>query len=160
MRALARSAALALGLVATLAACAPAEPAVRSYLIRLKPGQDVKTELEALAIAHHLRAASVVSAVGSLTDVALRYANREETTTLAGHFEVVALSGYLAVGELHLHLAVSDGDGQTVGGHLMAGNRVYTTLVVVVDEHPGYRYRREHDSTSGKDELVIDAVDE
>lgn len=137
----------------------PAPPEVVSYPVRLKPGQDVKTELEALAKAHHLRAASIVSVVGSLTDVALRFANQSSTTTLTGHFEVVAMSGYLAEGELHLHMAVSDGDGKTVGGHLMAGCRVYTTLVVVVQEHTRYRYRREHDAESGRDELVIDRVE-
>jgi len=98
----------------------------------------------------------VVSAVGSLTDVALRYANQDATTRHTGHFEVVALSGYLAEGELHLHMAVSDGVGATVGGHVMDGNRVYTTLVLVVDEHLRYRYRRERDPASGRNELVID----
>lgn len=136
-----------------------AAPDTRSYLVRLRPGQDVTAELRALATAEHLRAASIVSVVGSLTDVALRYANREETTLLSGHFEVVAMSGYLADGELHLHMAVSDGDGRTVGGHVMDGNRVYTTLVIVVQEHTGYRYRRQFDPVTGRDELVIDPVE-
>ena len=131
----------------------------RSYIVRLKPGQDVKAELEALARAHHLQAASIVSVVGSLTNVALRFANKPETTTLTGHFEVVAMSGYLAANEFHCHLAVSDGEGKTLGGHLMAGNRVYTTLVVVIQEHLGLRYRREFDPTSNYQELVIDEVE-
>ncbi len=130
----------------------------RSYIIRLKPGQDVKAELEALARAHHLQAASIVSVVGSLTDVALRFANKPETTVLTGHFEVVAMSGYLAANEFHCHLAVSDGEGKTLGGHLMEGNRVYTTLVVVIQEHLGLRYRREFDPTSNHQELVIDEI--
>ena len=131
---------------------------IRSYVVRLKPGQDVKAELEALAREHHLQAASIVSVVGSLTDVALRFANKPETTTLSGHFEVVAMSGYLAAHEFHCHLAVSDGEGKTLGGHLMAGNRVYTTLVVVIQEHVGLRYRREFDPTSNFDELIIEAL--
>jgi predicted DNA-binding protein with PD1-like motif len=153
---------------ARLAACAPlpappappAAPSVaadtRALVIRLKPGMDVKAELERLAGAEHLQAASIVSVVGSLTDVALRYANQPTTTTLTGHFEVVAMSGYLAAGEFHCHLAVSDGDGRTVGGHLMDGNRVYTTLVVVIEEHLRYRYRRAFDASTGRDELVIE----
>ena len=137
----------------------PSSTTTRSYIIRLKPGQDVKAELEALARAHHLQAATIVSVVGSLTDVALRFANKPETTTFTGHFEVVAMSGYLAANEFHCHLAVSDGEGKTLGGHLMEGNRVYTTLVVVIQEHLGLRYRREFDATSNHQELVIDEVE-
>ncbi|HPH64420.1 MAG TPA: DNA-binding protein [Kofleriaceae bacterium] len=154
--------------VALLQGCAPSHIAsssatmlatpssdTRSFIVRLKPGQDVKTELEALANANHLQAASIVSVVGSLTNVALRYANQPTTTRLQGHFEVVAMSGYLADGEFHCHLAVSDGEGKTLGGHLMDGNVVYTTLVVVIQEHLQLRYQREFDPKSNYAELVI-----
>ncbi len=147
---------LLLALLATACAAVGPLPETRSYLIRLKPGQDLKTELARLAKDNQLQAATIVSAVGSLTDVALRLANRSETTHYAGHFEVVALSGYLADGEFHAHLAVSDGDGKTLGGHAMDGNLVYTTLVVAVEEHLRYRYRREHDPVTKYDELVIE----
>lgn len=148
-------------LALSAAACAPAAPPaaatadIRSYVLRLRPGDDVKASLEAFAREHHLHAATVVSAVGSLTDVGLRFADKSATTRLTGHFEVTSLSGYLAEGEMHLHLAVSDGEGKTVGGHFMDGNRVYTTLVVAIDEHLRYHYRREHDPTTNRAELVV-----
>ena len=142
------------GCATTTATTAPVEDS-RSFVLRLEPGADVKSSLEAFARDHHLRAASVVSAVGSLTDVGLRFADKPDTTRFSGHFEVVSLSGYLAEGELHLHLAVSDGEGRTIGGHVMAGNRVYTTLVLAIDEHLRHRYRREHDAKTNRDELVI-----
>ena len=148
---------LALGLVGCAAVRPDAvRPDTESYLLRLKPGQDPKAEVEKLAHDKHLQAASVVSAVGRLTEVALRLANQEQATRYTGHFEVVALSGYLADGECHLHMAVSDGDGKTLGGHVMDGSRVYTTLVVVIQEHLHYRYRRELDASTGKAEPVID----
>ena len=37
----------------------------------------------------------------------------------------------------------------------MDGNRIYTTLVVVIQEHLNYRYLREVDHSTGKAELVI-----
>lgn len=147
---------LALFLAACSLACASVRPETRSYIVRLKPGQELKTELARLALEHDLQAASIVSAVGSLTAVSLRLANQPAATHYAGHFEVVSLSGYLAAREFHVHMAVSDGEGKTFGGHVMEGNRVYTTLVVVIEEHLRYRYRREHDAVSGYDELVID----
>lgn len=39
---------------------------------------------------------------------------------------------------------------------VMAGHRVYTTLVIAVQEHPHSSYRREFDSQSGYDELAIE----
>lgn len=124
-------------------------------MLRLRPDEELSAALRALAAREHLAAASVVSAVGSLTDVSLRYANQHERTALHGHFEVVSLSGYLAEGELHLHMAVSDERGETRGGHVLDGNRVFTTLVLVVQEHAGYRYTRVRDATTGRDELVV-----
>ncbi len=147
---------LAASLTAALAACASVQPETRSYIVRLKPGQEVKTELSRLARENDLQAASIVSAVGSLTDVSLRLANQPDATHYNGHYEVVSLSGYVAANEFHVHMAVSDGEGRTIGGHVMDGNRVYTTLVVVIEEHLRFRYRREHDPASGYDELVID----
>ncbi len=141
-----------------MASCAALDGArhSRTFVLRLRPGQELKTELATLAREQGLEAASVTSAVGSLTDVSLRLANKEETTRWQGHFEVVSLSGYLSAGEFHLHMAVSDGEGRTIGGHVMEGNRVYTTLVVSIEEHLDLRYRREFDPASGYDELVIE----
>jgi predicted DNA-binding protein with PD1-like motif len=155
--AVARGAWLALLMLFT-PSCATLDRAgrARTFVVRLRPGQELKTELMALAREQGLEAASVTSAVGSLTDVALRLANKDETTRWQGHFEVVSLSGYLSAGEFHLHMAVSDGEGRTTGGHVMEGNRVYTTLVVSIEEHLDLRYRRAFDPASGYDELVIE----
>jgi hypothetical protein len=38
----------------------------------------------------------------------------------------------------------------------MDGNLVYTTLVVVIEEHLRFRYRREFDPASKYDELVVE----
>lgn len=150
--------ALALVVLSLITSCAALDraPAQRTVVVRLRPGQELKTELARVAREQGFEAATVTSAVGSLTDVALRLANKEETTRWQGHFEVVSLSGYIARDEFHLHMAVSDGEGRTLGGHVMEGNRVYTTLVVALEEHAAFRYRREFDPASGYDELVIE----
>lgn len=150
--------ALAFVVLSLITSCAALDraPAQRTVVVRLRPGQELKTELARVAREQGFEAATVTSAVGSLTDVALRLANKEETTRWQGHFEVVSLSGYIARDEFHLHMAVSDGEGRTLGGHVMEGNRVYTTLVVALEEHAAFRYRREFDPASGYDELVIE----
>ena len=128
------------------------------HAVRLKPGDDLKQQLRALTLRHGWRAAVVVTAVGSLTRVSLRYANRPTATVREGHFEIVSLVGTLDANGMHLHLSVSDGDGVTVGGHLTDGCVVYTTAEVVVGELPALVFTREPDAASGFNELVINAA--
>jgi len=124
--------------------------------LRMGPGQDLKTELEAFVKRNNLTAVSVLTCVGSLTKVPLRYANQENYTVLTGHFEIISLTGMLsAQSGSHLHLAVSDSTGRTVGGHFGEGSVVYTTAEVLLGILPGYRFIRELDSKSGYRELVI-----
>ncbi|MCA8831658.1 PPC domain-containing DNA-binding protein [Hymenobacter pini] len=132
-----------------------ASSSMRAYALRLRPGQDVRQELQAFAEQHQLRAACILSAVGSLTTATLRLANQEGPTVYQGHFEVVSLVGTLSINGSHLHLSVADSTGRTVGGHLLAGNRVYTTLEVVVGELPELNFRRETDPTYGYKELEV-----
>ncbi|MEZ0610674.1 PPC domain-containing DNA-binding protein [Fibrella sp. WM1] len=123
--------------------------------VRLRPGQDLKTELDKLVTQHRIEAGLVLTCVGSLTDVSLRLANQEGATAYHGHFEIVALVGTLSTNGSHLHLAVSDSTGRTIGGHLMAGNTIYTTAEIVLGMLPGVRYVREPDPTFGYRELVV-----
>lgn len=128
---------------------------VQAWAFRLKPGQDLLKELHAFVKAHDLKAVCVLTCVGSLTDTAIRYANKEETTRMKGHFEIVSLVGTLEPGGGHLHLSVSDGKGRTTGGHLKEGNRIYTTAEIVLAELPDVRFAREKDNTFGYNELTV-----
>ena len=128
---------------------------VRALVVRLRPGEDLKRELDALAEREHIEAGAIATCVGSLERVALRFADQHDTTEIEGRHEIVSLVGTLARGGSHLHLAVSDGQGHTTGGHLMEGGRVYTTAEVVVLVFPDVRYARELDPRYGYHELVV-----
>ncbi|WP_229379866.1 PPC domain-containing DNA-binding protein [Fibrella forsythiae] len=123
--------------------------------IRLRPGQDLKEELERLVREQRIDAGLILTCVGSLTDASLRLANQEKATTYLGHFEIVSLVGTLSTNGSHVHLSVSDSTGRTIGGHLMAGNRIYTTVELVIGLLPAVTYTREPDPTFGYRELVI-----
>src|SRR5262249_11274846 len=97
----------------------------RFFAFRLQPGQDLRTEILAFARREGIRAGSMVTCVGSLTTVKLRLADRSDTTTRTGHFEIVSLVGTLDPAGGHVHLCVTDGDGTAFGGHLSA----FPTLV-------------------------------
>lgn len=123
------------------------------------PGQDLKLALLDVVKAEGLEAAAVVSAVGSLTTVTLRFANQPEVTTRTGPFEIVSLVGTLGPDGAHLHVALSDGAGATIGGHLADGSLVYTTVEVVLVELDDLRFLRELDPATTYNELAIEPRD-
>jgi predicted DNA-binding protein with PD1-like motif len=139
---------------APTASAVPSSP-MRTYALRLAPGQDVRQQLQAFVQTHQLKAATMITGVGSLTTARLRLANQEGATEYRGHFEVVSLVGTLSVNGSHLHLAVSDSTGRTIGGHLLDGNLVYTTMELVVGVLEDLDFRREPDPVSTYNELVI-----
>ncbi|MFD2787823.1 PPC domain-containing DNA-binding protein [Hymenobacter rubripertinctus] len=132
-----------------------ASSSLRTYALRLRPGQDVRRELLAFVQQQNLKAACLLTAVGSLTTATLRLANQEGPTVYQGHFEIVSLVGTLAVSGSHLHLSVADSTGRTIGGHLLDGNVVYTTVELVIGELPELEFSRETDPTFGYRELTV-----
>lgn len=85
----------------------------------------------------------------------MRLAGGTEHATWAGPFKIVALTGTLSQDAGHLHLAVADQQGRTVGGHLAAGCTVRTTAEVVLTADDRLLFGRERDPATGYDELVV-----
>jgi predicted DNA-binding protein with PD1-like motif len=96
-----------------------------------------------------------LTCVSSLSPVRLRPAGGTEHATWQGAFEIVAVTGTLSPDGGHLHLAVADHQGRTVGGHLAEGCVVRTTAEVVLAADDRLASAREHDPATGYDELVI-----
>jgi predicted DNA-binding protein with PD1-like motif len=128
---------------------------MRTIALRLRPGADLKAELAALAAREGVRAGWVLTCVGSLSQARLRLAGGVEHATWQGPFEIVALTGTLSPDGGHLHLAVADQQGRTVGGHLAEGCTVRTTAEVVLAADDRLVFAREHDPATGYDELVV-----
>ena len=126
-----------------------------TYSFRLQPGQDLKEELDKVVHEQRIEAGLLLTCVGSLTDVSLRLANQDAATTYPGHFEIVSLVGTLSTKGSHIHLSVSDSTGRTIGGHLMPGNKIYTTAELVIGLLPDLIFTREPDPTFGYRELVV-----
>ena len=134
---------------------APSSP-TRAYALRLRPGDDLRDGLLAFVAQQGIGAGAVLTCVGSLTVATLRLANQDGPTEYRGHFEIVSLVGTLsATGGSHLHLAVADSTGRTLGGHLLAGCRVYTTAEIVLVALPELDFTRETDPTFGYQELLV-----
>lgn len=124
-----------------------------TLLIRLRPGEDLRHALERLAHRHRLRAAVILSGVGSLTEASLRFADQRDGTLLEGPFEIVSITGTISRDGLHVHLSIADAEGRAVGGHLMAGCTIRTTCELALAELPGWHMRRALDRATGYREL-------
>lgn len=125
------------------------------HVLRLKPGQDLREELEKFTQTASLRAAYIITCVGSLNHATLRLADQSDGTRFEGKLEIVSLVGTLTPDGPHLHLSVSDTTGKTTGGHLVAGCPVYTTAEIVIGEARDLLFTREPDELSGYKELKI-----
>jgi hypothetical protein len=127
--------------------------------LRLTPGQDLRTALEAVVHSHNGRAAFVLSGIGSLSTAGLRFAGADQVERLTGDMEILSLSGSVgcdgAKSSSHLHMAVSTSTGQVLGGHVAAGCIVRTTAEVLLALLPDWEFAREPDAATGYDELVV-----
>merc|ERR1712156_593301 len=144
------------------------------YPMRLKPGQEVKKCLEDFVQENDLKAAFVLTCVGSVTKATLRFAaNKNAETnrieTLEEHFEITSLVGTISQDGTHLHTTLSRNDGTTVGGHVISDMIVFTTAEIMLgncesmatigdksDQSRGeIVFKRPFDAQTGFDELQI-----
>lgn len=127
-----------------------------AHILRLRPDEDPREALIQYVKENKITAASIVSAVGSLKATALRYANQKEVVILSGLREVTSLSGTVSSeGGAHLHLSVADSKGETLGGHLAEGSKVYTTLEIVLLSYPELSFNRKLDPQTKFQELDV-----
>jgi len=129
---------------------------MKTYTFRLKPNQDLFDSIETFAADKKIEAGCLLSAVGSLTHATLRLANRETYNEYEGHYEIVSITGTVAVSGSHIHVSISDGNGVTIGGHLVSGCKIYTTAEIVLAVFDDVVYARELlENDSGYEELVV-----
>ncbi|MEM1279927.1 MAG: PPC domain-containing DNA-binding protein [Cyanobacteria bacterium P01_D01_bin.6] len=132
-----------------------AATALKSYCWRLSPGADLKQSLQAFAESYAVTAGCILTTVGSLQQASLRFAGQDSATVLTDRFEIVSLVGTLSRSGMHLHLAIADSQGQTLGGHVMPGCLIYTTAEIVVGILPELTFQRQLDDQTGYRELAI-----
>ncbi|WP_096696190.1 PPC domain-containing DNA-binding protein [Polaromonas sp. AER18D-145] len=131
--------------------------------IRLSPGEDLRTAIEAAVRGANCRAAFVLSGIGSLSSAGLRFAGAKQPRRLTGDMEILSLSGTVAFNgtgqgarsSSHLHMALSTATGEVLGGHVAPGCTVRTTAEVLLALLPEWEFSREPDAATGYQELEI-----
>ncbi|MCX5496684.1 DUF296 domain-containing protein [Kaistia dalseonensis] len=127
----------------------------RFYAMRLKPGEDVLDTLQAFVTANDIKAAGIVTVVGSLTHAMIRYAARPVGALREGLFEIVSMIGTVEATGCHVHISCSDENGDMFGGHMLSGCLTRTTCEIVLVELTDMVFSREYCPISTWDELVI-----
>lgn len=125
------------------------------HVFRLRPGQDLKAEINAFASSNDIEAGWIASCVGSLNSANLRLAGHPNGTLFPGPFEILSLSGTVSKNGCHLHICISDGNGSTTGGHLLDGSYVYTTAEIIICQTKEFVFNREKDPETGYQELKV-----
>lgn len=125
------------------------------YPLRLKPNQDLRQQLVDFALDRQILAGLILTACGSLKQAAIRFADCEACSIITDKFEIIALNGIVAFSGVHLHILISDRQGQTMGGHLDFGCLIYTTAEIIIGASDEFRFLRTFDPQTGYRELEI-----
>lgn len=128
---------------------------IEPYTFRLKPGQDLLNEINREIIKLNIESGCIICGVGSLTTATIKLANREYTSSFTGHFEIVSITGTVSTHGSHIHISIADENGDSRGGHLVEGCKIFTTAEIVLAIFPTIVYKREYCEFSGYEELVI-----
>ena len=127
----------------------------KTIVVRLRPGDDLEHALSAITRKNDIKAGVIISLVGSLKEANLRMAGAFKGTQLSGPLEIVSATGTLSTNGMHVHISVSNQLGETIGGHLLSGCIVYTTIELVIhDLSEQWTFSREHDHETAYDELL------
>lgn len=135
------------------------DSAFKIHVFRLTPHQDLRRSILAFARAHAVRAGIMLTCVGSLEQVHLRYANQKSAEKKAGAFEIVSCTGTFSDdGTGHFHISIADGGGNVFGGHLLDENKIFTTAEIAVASLTDLAFLRETDAVYGLKELVVKKI--
>ena len=132
---------------------------MKTHVFRLKYGDDLKDSIIQYCQDHGITSGVIITAVGCVYQATLRLADGVTVQTFQGRYEIVSLTGTISKDGVHLHIALSDEEGKTIGGHLMSGTLINTTCETVIgDVGDEYEFSREYDGDTGYDELVVNMV--
>jgi len=131
---------------------------MKIFVTRLKPDQDLKTSLKNFVEENNIQSGFILTAVGSLNQATLRFANQDNYQVFKEQFELVSLVGTLSLHGIHLHICISDKNGKTIGGHLVEGCIIYTTAEIVIGTSEDFLFMRAVDQNTGYKELEIKPI--
>jgi len=138
------------------------ETSVARVLVgRLSEDVDLLSSLRKVVKKYNVRS-GIINLIGSLKKVRVGYYNREKSEYLSreadGFFELVSCMGNISWKEgepiIHIHMAVSNKDGEILLGHVLDGNIVDATVEYVIIEFKDL-IERSFDESTGLNLLLV-----
>eukprot|EP00941_MAST-03F_sp_MAST-3F-sp1_P003190 g3190.t1 len=137
---------------------------LKAYAVRFGPGDEVYSKLGEFVRRRKLKAAFIMTCVGSIQAAKIRLAhataqNKNFILEVNEPHEIVSLVGTLETKEdgtsgCHLHVSLADKDGKVIGGHLL--NMIcFTTAEIVLGECENLQFSRPFDPKTGFGELDV-----
>lgn len=130
---------------------------MKQFTFRLKPGEYLKEEIEKAVLEKDIKAGILLSIVGGLEKAVLRMPGSKPENQMVkewdGPFEIVSGTGTLSKNGCHIHIALSDQNGNVIGGHLKDGCVVKYTAEIVLGVFEDVVYERKLDKATGFNEL-------
>ena len=98
------------------------------HFIALQRGDEIMSSLEEYCLKNNIQTASI-SGIGAVSEITVGAYNMQTKTfanqTYRGNYEVSSLLGNISILDgkaiAHLHIVISDAQGQCIGGHLQSG---------------------------------------
>ncbi len=132
---------------------------MKQITFRLKPGQFLKEEIKKVVEENNIAAGVILSIVGGLENAVLRMAGSTPDNQIVKEwnkkFEIVSGTGTVSNKGSHIHISLSDSEGNVVGGHLKDGCKIMYTVEVVIGIFEDVSFDRVYDSETGFKELEI-----
>ena len=131
----------------------------RVHVFRVKPGQELLTEIARYCHEHGISSGVVIGIIGSVERARLNFLmelpGKYDSVDYPGPLEIVCAQGSVALKDgdpiIHIHIQLSEQD-ICQGGHLVEAT-VFSTAEVTIGELD-YQLRRQFDSYTGLNELI------
>jgi uncharacterized protein len=128
---------------------------LEAFALRFPPDVDLCQTLKSIAQAENITAGIILSGIGSLKTVVLRFAGQNTHTKIDAKHEILTLAGTIGTEGIHLHMSVANAQGEVIGGHVVDGCIIYTTAEITIGILPDLRFTRSPDPQTGFAELAI-----
>lgn len=127
----------------------------KMHVFRLRDGDDLRASIEKYVADREIRAGYLLTCVGGLSSAVLRMPGAKSFEKFNNSSEIVSVEGTLSVNGCHVHIAISDVNGDVKGGHLVEGCIVRLTSEIVIMEDTQHVFDREFDVSTGFKELKV-----
>ena len=122
---------------------------------RLEKGNDLKQSILKICQENDIEAGIIISSVGCVNKLHVGLAKAIKDKEYNQDLEILSLNGTCSKYGLHLHICVSDENGNTFGGHLLDGTIINTTCELAIMTIDNIQFKREYDINTGYKELVV-----